>query len=41
MGFKAPEASAAVAAALAQVGHGATLEQVLREALRRCHKPSG
>ncbi|MGE0872891.1 MAG: HNH endonuclease [Kofleriaceae bacterium] len=41
LGFKAPEASAAVAAALAQVGHGATLEQVLREALRRCHKPSG
>ncbi|MGE0547998.1 MAG: HNH endonuclease [Kofleriaceae bacterium] len=41
LGFKAHAASAAVSAAVAHVGHDATLEQLLREALRRCRRPSG
>ncbi|MGE0551658.1 MAG: hypothetical protein AB7O24_27785 [Kofleriaceae bacterium] len=39
LGFKAHEASSAVIAGLAHVGHDATLEQLLREALRRCPRP--
>ncbi|MGE0550416.1 MAG: HNH endonuclease [Kofleriaceae bacterium] len=41
LGFKAHEASAAVSAAMAHVGHDATLEQLLREALRRCARGNG
>jgi Holliday junction resolvasome RuvABC DNA-binding subunit len=39
-GFKLREARAAVAEARPHVGADATLEQVLREALRRCAAPA-
>ncbi|MGE0872956.1 MAG: hypothetical protein AB7P03_30675 [Kofleriaceae bacterium] len=41
LGFKSREASTAVSAAMAHVGHEPTLEQLLREALRRCSNRSG
>ncbi|MGE0870200.1 MAG: HNH endonuclease [Kofleriaceae bacterium] len=41
LGFRAHEASAAVSAAMAHVGREATLEQLVRDALRRCPKPGG
>ncbi len=41
LGYKKQEAAAAVTAAQAHVGGDATLDVLIREALRRCGQPAG